>query len=242
MFGLILLGILTATLLIGGLLFLMFADAAAGEPRPLHNRALPLLTGEALKDWARDRSRTMTIKWLALHPDRRQPDGLARRIEADAGQVLEQAIFRESPADRGLQRCQESLSVPQVTAPEAFAIADEIRKLPQSIWLPVAKHVAAAAKNNSGGCPLMTPRGMCLCAIARPLGCRGRCLAGFDSSDEAAAWAATLEEGLSEGMQQELSSAGLDSNRYDLNHALAAILPEPALETDWRRGKPLLPT
>lgn len=240
MFGLILLGIIVSSLLLGGLFFLMFAESAAGEPRPLHNLALPLLSGDALKRWATERSRGMTIKWLASHPDREHPDFLARRIEADAGQLLDQAIFRESPAARGLQRCQESMSVPQATAPEVFAIVDEIRKLPQSILLPVSHHVAAAAKSGTGGCPLLTSQGMCLCAIARPLGCRGRCLAGFDSSADAAAWATTLEDGLSEGLQQELNSAGLDATRYDLNQALAAVLPDARVEAHWRKGEPLL--
>lgn len=240
MFGLVLLAIVASALLLGGTLFLMFAETAAGSPRPLHHLTLPLLSGNALRQWATERSRGMTLKWLVSHPDRKHSDFLARRIEADAGQLLDQAIFRESPAARGLQRCQESMSVPQVTAPEAFAIADEIRKLPQSMLLPISRHVAAAAKSGTGGCPLMTSQGMCLCAIARPLGCRGRCLAGFDSSADAAAWATTLEDGLSEGLQQELNTAGLDATRYDLNQALAAILPDARVEMHWRKGEPLL--
>ncbi len=242
MFGLILLGVIASALLLGGLFFLMFAEAAVGGPRPLHQLALPLLFGDALKGWATERGRGMTIKWLALHPDRKHSDFLARRLEVDAGQLLDEAIFRESPASRGLQRCQDSLTVPKVTAPEVFAIADEIRKLPQATMLPVARHVVAAAKAGSGGCPLLTSQGTCLCAIARPLGCRGRCLAGFDSSEDAAAWATTLEEGFSEGLQQELHSAGLDATRYDLNQALAAVLPDARLEMQWRKGEPLLPS
>lgn len=230
MLGLILLGVIGSALLLGGVFFLMFAEAAVGGPRPLHNLALPLLSGDALKQWAIERSRGMTLKWLVSHPDRKHSDFLARRIEVDAGQVLDQAIFRESPAAHGLQRCQDSMSVPQVIAPEVFAIADEIRKLPQSILLPVSHHVAAAAKSGSGGCPLLTSQGMC----------RGRCLAGFDSSADAAAWATTLEEGLSEGLQQELNTAGLDATRYDLNQALAAILPDARAEAHWRKGEPLL--
>jgi hypothetical protein len=150
--------------------------------------------------------------------------------------VLDQAVFQESPESRGVQRCQQATSVPQVTPPEVFAIAAELQKLPSDRLQNLISQMG------SGTCPLLTTQGTCLCAIARPIECRGRCLAGFDSSADAMEWADDLEEGMIAGLQKELSIAGLDGRRYDINRAMVRVLTDPAAEAGWRRGERLLPT
>jgi hypothetical protein len=114
-----------------------------------------------------------------------------------------------------------------------------LRKLPKRYTQELMRRISSAGAE-SGDCPLLTAQGMCLCAAARPLGCRGRCLAGFDSSVEAAKWAQTLEQGLIEGMQQTLDGAGLDGARYRLNAALATVLSDPDAEPRWRSGQALI--
>ncbi len=241
MIGVLMLGIAVSALVIGGLGLVVFVDAAFGGARKLHDHSLPLLKGESLQAWAASRGQMATEDWLASRPDRSHPDELALRIEADAGQLLDEAVFRESPAGQGPQRCREGEIVPRVTAPEVFAIALELRKLPLRRQEDLKRQISSA-RAEPGDCPLLTAQGMCLCAAARPLGCRGRCLAGFDSSVEAAKWAETLEAGLIEGMQQMLGGAGLDGARYRLNAALASVLSDPAAESRWRRGQTLMAT
>jgi hypothetical protein len=239
MSGILLLGVSVFVLLAGGLGVLAFVDAAFGGAQAMHGRSLPLLTGESLKAWAVSRSRGTAAKWLASRPERCGSDELARQTEADAGKVLDEVMFRESPAAQGVQRCGEGATAPQVTAPEVFAIVGELRKLPMRRQEELKLQVSSAP-TKSGICPLLTAQRMCLCAAARPLGCRGRCLAGFDSSVDAARWAETLEEGLIEGLQQTLEGAGLDGERYDLTAALATVLRDPTAESRWQSGRPLM--
>lgn len=239
MIGVLLLGILVSVFVIGGLGILAFASVAFGRARQMHSRTLPLLTGESLKAWAASRSQVTAAQWLGLQPERRQADGLARSIEMDAGQILDEAIFRESSAAQATQVCREGERSPQVTAPEVFAIVEEIHKLPVR-WQEELKLRVSSAHVDSSICPLLTAQRMCLCAAARPLGCRGRCLAGFDSSAEAAKWAETLEEGLIEGLQQTLADAGLDGARYGLNEALSTALHDATAPSRWQRGERLM--
>ena len=241
MSGLILLGIFVSIFVLSVVGVLMFVDVAWAGPRGLGRRRLPLLSGEPLKNWAALRSRVATGKWLKSHPERTPSDQLARQIERDASELLDQAIFATSPQTQGVRSCHDS-GVPQATCPEIFAIADEVRKLPFNHRRQLVKHVSDASTNGSATCPLLTKQGMCLCAIVRPVGCRGRCLAGFDSSEDAMAWANALEEGMSEGLQQGLNAAGLDGRCYDLNAGLAQVLTDPTAEDRWLRGEPLLAT
>jgi hypothetical protein len=239
MIGIVLIAISASVLLAVGLGMVMFVDAAFGGARAMHGRSLPLLTGESLKAWAVSRGRATTAAWLAVQPARNRPDELARGIETEAGQLLEEVLFRESPAAQGVQRCREGESPPRVTAPEAFAIVRELRKLPLRDQEQLKQRVSST-RVDQGVCPLLTAQGMCWCAAARPLGCRGRCLAGFDSSNDAARWAETLEAGLAVGVQQTLDKARLDGARYDLNAALAAVLCDPSSESRWRSGQALI--
>lgn len=241
MSGLVILGIAASVLVMGAIGLMMFAEVAFAGPRELHKRSLPLLSGASLKAWGAVRSRFATGTWLASHPERTHSDELARGIESEVGQVLDQAVFQESPEARGVQRCQQTASVPQVTAPEVFAIAAELRNLPMDWREKVRQQASVATQMGVAACPLLTTQGLCLCAGARPIECRGRCLAGFDSSADAMEWAKTLEGGLLEGLQQELSGAGLDGRRYDLNRALALVLTDAGTESRWQRGEPLVP-
>ena len=239
MIGLIFLGILASVFVLVLLGLLMFADVASAGPRGYQLRWLPLLSGAPLKAWASLRSRFATGEWLASHPERTESDNLVRSIEADTSRLLDEAVFSESPAARGIQRCQQTI-VPQVTAPEVFAIAAELRKLPSSRKKELEQHLSLAVQTGTGTCPLLTNLGTCLCATARPVECRSRCLAGFDSSADAMEWAKDLEEGMIEGLQRELNEAGLDGRRYDLNQGLARVLSDPAAESRWLRGERLL--
>jgi hypothetical protein len=218
----------------------MFADVMFSGPRGLHARLLPLMQGASLKAWAASRSQSATTKWLESNPERTHVEDLVRSIESDADLVLDQAFFQESPDARGIRPCQQGTRVPQVTAPETFAIAAELRKLPMEARHELKHHLALALEFESHKCPLLTQQGMCLCATVRPLECRGRCVAGYDSSADAMAWASTFDQGMVEGLQQGLNTAGLDSRRYDLNRALARVFANPAVAGHWRRGEPLL--
>jgi hypothetical protein len=232
-------GILASVFVLVVLGLLMFADVASAGPRGLQLRWLPLLSGAPLKAWAALRSRFATSEWLGSHPERTESNDLARSIEADTSQLLDEAVFSESPAARGVQRCQQAI-VPQVTPPEVFAIAAELRKLSSSRQKELQQHLSLAVQTGEGTCPLLTNQGTCLCPVARPVECRSRCLAGFDSCADAMEWAKDLEEGMIEGLQRELNEAGLDGGRYDLNQGLARVISDPAAESRWLRGERLL--
>src|SRR5688572_10993275 len=152
MIGLILLGILASVFVLVVLGLLMFVDVASAGPRGFQLRWLPLLSGEPLKAWAALRSRFATGAWLAAHPERTESDNLARSIEADTSRLLDEAVFSESPAARGVQRCQQTI-VPQVTPPELFAIAAELRKLPSSRQKEFQQHLSTAVQTGVGTCP-----------------------------------------------------------------------------------------
>src|SRR6185503_20200829 len=126
---------------------LMFADVAVAGPGGLHARLLPLMQGAALKAWAASRSQGATSKWLATNPERTDAEDLARSVAADADHVLDQAVFQESP---------EARSVTQVTTPETFAIAAELRKLPMETRHELKHHLALAIEWGSDRCPLLT--------------------------------------------------------------------------------------
>jgi hypothetical protein len=240
MTSLVLIGILASVFVLGAVGLLMFTDVVVAGPRGLHARRLPLMQGASLKAWAASRSRVATANWLATNPERTHAEDLARSVAADADHILDQAVFQESPEARGVRPCKPGTHVPQVTAPETFAIAAELRKLPLETRHDLKHHLALGVEWGSDKCPLLTMQGTCLCTCTRPLECRGRCLAGFDSSAEALEWANTFDQGMIEGLQQGLNTVGLDGQRYELNRALARVLANPALEEQWRRGELLL--
>lgn len=240
MSGLVLLTLPVSIVVVAGIGLLMFLDVAFSPPAALKPRMLPLLKDGALRQWAVDRCRGIVRSWLGAHPKKTEAASLARTVERDAEAVLGETLFDQPPASRGLQLCREGCGAPQITVPEALAIVEDMRELPRREQDKIKQQASSAAKSGLNTCPLMTSLKMCACAVARPVSCRGRCLAGFDQSPDATVWANTFEDGLMEGMQQELTSAGLDGTRYDLNVALATLLTESDAESRWRRGEPLM--
>jgi hypothetical protein len=95
-------------------------------------------------------------------------------------------------------------------------------------------------------CPLLSDDRRCAVFAARPLHCRGRCCPNCDqdadsrsstAGDSPRSFAATVGEGISAGLAQGLTEAGLDGNSYELNRALVRALETPDAAERWLRGE-----
>lgn len=221
---------------------------AAGGPQ------LPLLAGEALRRWAAELAQNVVARYSALPKSGQNAVALAQEIESEASQVLDRSLPNNA-VSRWAQ-CNDCKSEPiRITAPEALAIAEELRhSLPpyeaQRIYERAKSNVQLGASEpaEAPGCPLLAEGGRCSVFAVRPLHCRGRCCPQCDAPREEASstavsanqFAATFGEGLSEGFSQGLTAAGLDGGSYELNRALVEAIEEPNALDRFVRGEPFI--
>lgn len=119
-------------------------------------------------------------------------------------------------ADLSQLVCPETPFLPQVTLPEAQAIATEVRR-----YGPLeVRRVVDRSRTAHGMCPLRLKNGLCACAAARPLACIGRCVAGGDSPD----WAEGLGQSMSEAFRRHLETRHADASTQSLDEALLPLL------------------
>lgn len=205
-------------------------------------RPLPLLSGNELHDWAASEGRALTRELLETHSGRRDGVLLAQTASSFADEVLSQTWHVFRPHAPGLNCRTGNTEVPRVTMPEALSIVEELRQRGPAEFDAVRARARMnlAAQSARPQCPLRTVAGTCACALSRPLACSGRCLTGCDQPPADAGWGRTLGEGLMTGMQDELRSAGLDDNRYELNEVLARLPDVPNAGARWRHGDHLL--
>jgi Fe-S-cluster containining protein len=147
-----------------------------------------------------------------------------------------------------------------ITAPEAIALADYIRRnLPNTeakrihdLALQNSKIIDGNHEHRRGDeipCALLSGQCLCLTYAARPLQCRplharmiGREL-GLGIADAESRNPPTespvraIELGLEAGLVEELDDAGLDANSYELNAALVVALDTPDVANRWLKGE-----
>jgi hypothetical protein len=233
---------------VGVMLAVLLDVAFSHRSRRRATQPLPLLVGDDLHAWAVKEGRALTQKSLAGGAGKVDAVVLAQTATAFADDVLARTLHLSIPHAAGLNCRDGDGVVPRVTMPEALSIVEELRQRGAKELTAVRdrarRNLAAPAEAETvaalAHCPLRTIAGTCACALSRPLACSGRCLAGCDQPVGDAGWGGTLGEGLLEGMQAELRSAGLDADRYELNEVLARLPDVPDAATRWQRGEHLL--
>jgi Fe-S-cluster containining protein len=258
--------VVLAVLAVGAAVF--FKEAFASSASKSSKRAtggpqLPLLAGDALRRWAADLAQNVVARYSALPKSGQNAVALAQEVESKASEVLDLSLPNVAVSRGAVSRravCNDCRSEPiRVTAPEALAIAEELRhSLPpyeaQQIYeraknnVQHADSVPAESSAEVGACPLLAEGGRCSVFSVRPLHCRGRCCPQCDAPQKGSSstavpanqFAATFSDGLSEGFSRGLSAAGLDGGSYELNRALVEAIEEPNALERFIRGEPFI--
>jgi uncharacterized membrane protein len=153
--------------------------------------------------------------------------------------------------------CHNAVSV---SAPEAFRLADALRRLPDAERTGIETTLRARAAEVAAltlpeqalrrtPCALLASDGACTLHAARPLPCismtsfdRGACERAFHSPDGKARIpvdAALFRWGGAHNLALRLAcrDAGLEDVRYELHDALVTVLDHPEAETRWLAGE-----
>jgi len=232
-----------------------FAPASLAKRQERAGAALPLLGGDALRRWGSALAQRIAGDRLQRRASRQTAIALAHELEDEATQVIERSL-PSIAAVREPQCSDCSAQTIHVTVPETLAIVDELRQNASSHEL---RRVRDRARRNveqmsrestdasaSTCCPLLSDDHRCAAFAARPLSCRGRCCPNCDQaaetrstteSDSPRLFAVTFGEGISAGLSQELTKAGLDGRSYELNRALTQALDVPDAADRWLRGE-----
>jgi hypothetical protein len=232
-----------AVLVFGTFAILAFCEvafaAAARGPSPVTAEDLPLLSGNALRQWAADRARQL-VAAFAGEPGT-STAALGREVENFTRRVLITVTGRNGDSARCNRQAYRSIPV---TAPESAAIAETLRNRLSKRQLRRVHDVAAqnvkrlqfgAPTQKSAEplvCPLLNKHGVCTSHETRPLFCLTHCgcadsvgcgtISGPAPSEPP--FSAMLGEGIAQGLVAGLKDAGLNSSLYELNSALADAL------------------
>ncbi|HUY31782.1 MAG TPA: hypothetical protein VMV69_03310 [Pirellulales bacterium] len=244
--------LLTASVL--GLVLLQeaFAPSAGAATTTVPGARLPLLSGGALRSWAAGWARQFVADFAARPRSPNTAVALARELESETSRLLDRSLPEAAARDPHCREC--SLQPIRVTAPEALAIVDELRRHASPSDL---RRVYARAQNNVRQrslaspaetlvCPLLADDECCSVFAARPLYCRSHCGADcilateprhVDDRQSVGGFAMTLGEGVSEGLTQALETARLNGRSYELNHAVVQAVDVPNAAARWARGE-----
>ena len=252
MFSIVILGVGIASLLIVALVTLVFYDVAIANHATTHSTNKvwqpPMIRGEELCKWARQKAAAITKTWL--EKPRRESTVLGLVNEISDGVTF--AIARSEP-----EKCCSNVSCPSckqrrigVTPPEVLAISHSIRTtLPKPIVQRIHDQSVRNAETVSNcnaeqyeqaniTCPLWDRQKSCLVFASRPLHCRGCCKKSAQGSqDPIESRAKSVGKGTEAGLSESLKHAKLDGTIYELNSALAAALENPQAAKHWIEGK-----
>lgn len=222
----------------------------------------PFIRGEALRNWAATNAEELTRKRLAEERTGKTAARLAADVEKEAMHAM--LPLAEPPELEQIVACPEAgQGVVGVTAPEALAIVDYLRKnLSRDEQRRIheqavenAKRFASQTPGESTGaplpCPLQGPDHVCCVYAARPLRCRvlhaisvahemaGRKVpaAGTPAEADEKGYEQTVAEGVEIGVTRALNAAGLSAEIYELNSALATALEIPDAAERWAKGE-----
>lgn len=245
--------VLIATLLVRE----AFAPASIARRKATAGAVLPLLGGDALRRWASELAQRMVGTQMARRANRQTAVALAHELGAEASQVIERSL-PSIAAVREPQCSDCNAQTIHVTVPETLAIVDELRQNASSHELRrvrdrARRNVEQMSRESTDAtgatfCPLLSDDHRCAVFAARPLYCRGRCCPNCDRSEETRSttesesprlFAATFGDGISAGLSQGLTKAGLDGRSYELNRALIQVLDVPDAAERWLRGEPV---
>lgn len=224
----------------------------------------PFLGGESLRNWAAAKAGETVRNQLAGKRDAGLATRLTTAIEDGAMRAMLPTVD-DAARERRVPCPPDGQGRVGVTAPEALAIAEYIRKhLPLAEQRRIREMAVENARAIAAGrpaisklpvlpCPLQGHGCMCAVYPARPLRCRpllAHAVAAGSGTDAgahpveasgsqtvAADHEKTVAEGVERGVARALQAAGLDSAIYELNSALVIALDDPAAAADWARGE-----
>jgi Fe-S-cluster containining protein len=251
-------------LLVLGLGILAFFDAviarpSGAAPAGFAQRDLPLLSGNALRQWASSKARRVVAKYSKSPHKASTASALAIEIESLTDDIIAASVpwtLRGS-----LPHCdRSSRDTISVSVPETLAIVESLRARLSQRELKKIRNRAQknaewlAVKEQSDNsliatvCPLLSHDGCCISYESRPVFCRGHCTncVGNNCGPAAAieqpevAFAAAVGQGITDGLTEGLTAAGLDGQRYELNRALVGVLDVPNAAARWARGEAVL--
>ena len=254
---------LLVVLVLGVWVFLEVAFGRPGGAAPTGRAQpdLPLLSGDALRQWATNKARRVVAKYSKSPRKCSTASALASEIEY----LTEDIIAASVPWTlRGpLAQCERfSRDVISVSLPETLAIVETLRARLSGRELKKIRDRAQknkewlAVKDQSDNspiatvCPLLLHDGCCITYESRPVFCRGRCTncignedgLGTENERPDATFAAAVGQGITAGLTEGLTTAGLDGRLYELNRALVGVLDVPDAAARWARGEVLLET
>ena len=223
----------------------------------------PFMRGEALRNWA-----AATVEELALNRmagKRTGETAVQLATEVEEGAVLAMLpLARPAELERIVGCPENGQGTIGVTAPEALAIAADLRKHRSRTEqkkihdLAVGNAEKISSREHGGRdlpslpCPLLGEDRVCYAYSARPLRCRalhaisvaqgmGRRSVQVASSETEAPdvdrYEQTIEQGIEIGLTRALKSAGVDAKVYELNSALATALETPDAAERWANGE-----
>ena len=251
---------LLVLLLVG--VVLLLPKSILGEPaRSVLKWVPPFLGGKALRDWAATTAEKLAKKRLAGKRTGETASLLAMEMEEAAMHAM-LPLLEPKDLDQSVACPETGQGHVGVTAPEALAIATHIRKNKsraeqKRIYesaVENAKKIASRAPSDQTPhpCALQGSNHVCRVFGQRPLRCRplhaisitkevGQ-RAGLPTDSEVGATDEPRHEeivaqGIETGVTRALKSAGLDSNIYELNSAVATALEIPDAAERWASGE-----
>lgn len=270
MVGLLMVFVLYA-LLLGGcfaIVMLLPASTLGAHAKAVLTWLPPFMRGEALRNWAATTAERLATERLAGKRTGETAARLAAEVEDGAMHAM---LPTAGPAElERVIACPEAgQGMIGVTAPEALSIASFLRQNrsraeQQQIYEMAAENakiIAARAPGESNvpvpPCPLSGPGHVCCTYGARPLRCRplhaisiaqdlgGKSAPHVGPQVEAPVengHEQTVAEGIELGFTRALKSAGLDSDVYEINSALATALGTPDAAERWAKGENIFRT
>lgn len=251
--------ILTALIAVGTFLFMVATVVWQGPRAEPHVQREwrwrpPLAHVDELKSWAAETAESITRKWLTKG-----------RTSSTLKELLAELLHGATFAINHVPHVGLDINDPDcgsgrhemigVTAPEALAIADQIRGNRREA-LRVHNLATANAKSSAPMsrtdyataqfmCPLFTADGKCAAFPLRPLQCRATCeLCRGENDGHVPADRTSLAEvaqsvgmGAELGLARGIAAAGLDAKTYELNSALAVALDTRDASNRWARGE-----
>jgi hypothetical protein len=247
----------------------LFIQAAFWGERDMaeQNRAVLMwrpsfIRGAALRDWAAAIAQGIAANRLAAPRTAKTAGVLAAELQDLAAHAM-LPLARQAERERTVPCPECGQGMVFITAPEALAIADHIRK---NLFRNERKRIHDLAVLNANKiaaskpgdlekvplcCPLLGQNQYCCVYAARPLRCRplhaiyvardmgSRAVqpAGQEGkAPEVERHEQNVEQGIEIGLNRALSCAGLDSKFYELNSALVAALDTPNAAERWAHG------
>ncbi|MCA9201417.1 MAG: hypothetical protein KDA59_00130 [Planctomycetales bacterium] len=228
--------------LMAGVFCVMFADVAF-RPQPAAAEAgnakrwqPPVNENGSLKLWAGETAAVTAKRFLRNAAGKVAPGRMMAMVREGVSAAVQQVAERQSQVAN--HKCEQDRAVAiGVTAPEALAIADELRQHGAGEADQVLRRLAGVAAGEPMLCPLLGVDGRCLTFGSRPLACRGNCgscQGGCYTRDDQAE---AIAQGAEVGLSKALAEAGLDGRVYELNGALQVALQQSDAADQWAAGK-----